>query len=600
MSFKKFIFLLLVPTVLSSFNPGFAAINTHIRICAAKGTVKTGRVKNHGFLSKDQCLLMQEIDVTECRVVTESTMVETGADGFAVIDYPDGTSIKLRPNTIVVLEQNHIYVKSGRTWFNVEKRADNELIIEAPTAIAGIRGTEFLVNVEPDGTTNFQLIEGSVEISDSKQKSSIILNAGMEVTVQAGTSTLNTGLLKIDTKNNWWTDWPTLVPISEKPGYIGGAVGVTGGSGQKMVPVADAYVYAYNYLNWNRSNRGKYEQLVAGWHPTGGESRAYLKFDLSNFNPSSVKKAVLKLYHTQTVGNSNVTLGVYRVSDPWMEGSDTYHPGETEKTAGPGVLSWVQQPVFNNSVIATFNPGMAQNNWVEIDITPLVRQWLTGFKNNGLVIKPTDNLNSSIGESAYHFASREWNGGSNSPFLEINGEPVAGFSGTPTSSLPFFEDFSNGLSGCKVEDPNAKTDNGQLFWNTGNFLNVIFNPELPMENITIEFDGYCENNGINVFLQNEEKQGYTIIIGGWNNTQSGSDVGGEVENRELVSGKVYESGKWHHYKIKRCGDQLSVSCDNRPVFNRIVTRRFSGNGTLRFNSYNTRVGIDNVSIKKCN
>ena len=391
MSFKKFIFLILISTVLFSFKPEFISINTRVRICAVKGTVKTGNVKDRSFLSKDQCLLTQEMDETECRVVNQSTIIETGADGFAEIEYPNGTKLKMTPNTVVVLQQNEIYVKSGKTWFKVVKTPNNQLLIKTPTAITGIRGTEFLVNVEPDGTTNFQLIEGSVEISDSKEKSSMILNSGMEVTIQAGTSTLNTAILKTDTKNNWWTDWPTLVPVSEKPGHIGGA-----------------------------------------------------------------------------------------------------------------------------------------------------------------------------------------------------------------SSLLFFEDFSNGLPACTVDDPNAKTNNGKLFWNTGNFLNTTFNWQLPMENIIIEFDGYCENNGINVFLQNENKLGYTLIIGGWNNTQSGSDVGSEVENRELVSGKVYVPKQWHHYKIERCGDLLSASCDDHFIFNRIVTRRFSGNGTLRFNSYSTRVGIDNISVKKCN
>ncbi len=275
-----------------------------------------------------------------------------------------------------------------------------------------------MVTVKDDGTSTTSLIEGKIEISDVNQQSSMNLTAGMEVSVAPDSSTLNTKLL--DIKDEWWTNWPTLVPITEKPGYVAPPVSSTVG-GQQFTSVADAYVYAYNYLNWNRSNRGKYEQLVAGWNPVGGESRAYVKFDISNLSPSEVKKATLRLYHFSTSGNSNVQLGIYRVSDFWLEGTDTYHSGQTEKTAAPGELSWTQQPVFNSSLIAEIIPGTSQNHWVDVDITVLVRNWLAGFKNNGLVIKPLENLSSSTGESLYHFASREFENGSKSPVLLING-----------------------------------------------------------------------------------------------------------------------------------------------------------------------------------
>ena len=192
-----------------------------------------------------------------------------------------------------------------------------------------------------------------------------------------------------------------------------------------LYPVADAYVYAYAYRNWNRSNRGKYEQLVAGWNPVGGESRAYVRFDLNGVSPSSVHRAVLRLYHTGTYGNNGVKLGIYRVSDPWIEGWDTYHSGQVEKTAAPGVLSWVQQPVYNSSIMASFNPGTGQGNYVEIDVTTLVREWLAGFQNNGLLIKPAGNMNGSVSESVYHFASREVADKDHWPVLILNGPPAS-------------------------------------------------------------------------------------------------------------------------------------------------------------------------------
>ncbi|KKL83627.1 hypothetical protein LCGC14_1972850 [marine sediment metagenome] len=175
----------------------------------------------------------------------------------------------------------------------------------------------------------------------------------------------------------------------------------------RLGPVADSLVYAYAYRNWNKSNRGAYNILQAGWHPAGGESRAYLKFDLSGVNPNSIGKATLRLFHYHTGGNNSLPVGVHAVTGTWQEGSDTYHSGQTEKPAAPGEISWINQPSFDPRPVAQFNPGPGTNKWIEVDITPLVKAWLSGTPNKGLMLKPEGNLTGRSPESAYGFYSRE-------------------------------------------------------------------------------------------------------------------------------------------------------------------------------------------------
>ena len=461
MLIKKFAIILFVSLTFTLVFPqqSYASLSTRIRICAVKGTVQTGPAISGGHQGNlYTCPLKQTLDQTECKVVNVATMVKTGHDGFAIIEYQDGTKLKMAPDTKLVLSQNNIYIETGKTWFKVEKQNNGKQIVKTPTAIAGIRGTEFLVNVQDNGTTNIQLLKGNIEVSDINHHSTIDLSAGMEVKIVAKSSVLDTKLLKINPDNKWWTNWPTLMPITEKPGYSGGITGNTNG-GQQIPASADAYVYAYAYRNWNQSNRGKYEQLVAGWHPTGGESRIYIRFDLDGVRPSSVHHAILRLYHTGTYGNNGIKLGVYRVTDPWVEGQDTYHPGQVEKTADQGVLSWMQQPVFNNSIIATFNPGMEKDNWVEVDITPLVKQWMAGFQNNGLLIKPVGNMDKTTPESVYHFASRETTDKNHWPVLILDGATVSDSSTSSPSNLnktaiildaTRWQPHSNGTSVCNV------------------------------------------------------------------------------------------------------------------------------------------------------
>jgi hypothetical protein len=200
----------------------------------------------------------------------------------------------------------------------------------------------------------------------------------------------------------------------------GVGTGTIGGT-SRLGPVADSRVYAYAYRNWNKANWGAYNIFTAGWHPVGGESRAYLKFDLSGIDPKSVDKATLRLFHYHTGGNNSLSLGVHRVTGTWQEGGGTYHSGKVEKPAAPGEISWVNQPSFDPRPLAYFNPGPGVNKWVEVDITPLVKQWLSGVPNNGLVLKATGNLTHNTPISVYGFYSREDKDKSKHPVLVLSG-----------------------------------------------------------------------------------------------------------------------------------------------------------------------------------
>ena len=199
---------------------------------------------------------------------------------------------------------------------------------------------------------------------------------------------------------------------------LGQASTSTDGELQRLYPVADGDVYAYSYLNWNWANWGMYKTMGAGWHPVGGERRAYLRFDL----PAGldISRAVLKLYQYQNAGPVH-TLGVYRVTSSWDEGTDTYHSGEVEEKAAPGELCWMQQPSFDPVPVATFTSATTVPTWVEVDITSLVQQWQDGAPNYGLVVKTTnEHPTSSDPEAKSGFYTKEHPDQANRPVLELS------------------------------------------------------------------------------------------------------------------------------------------------------------------------------------
>ena len=275
----------------------------------------------------------------------------------------------------------------------------------------GVRGTVYkLAHDKSSGESSVTVAEGEVIAACNMQSAPVLsIKAGEKITWKIDCQWQKTKLATSEIQQI-----TSLFPDVKKA--------------TRLVPIADSIVYAYSYRNWNKANWGKYGSLGAGWHPTGGEKRTYLKFNLSGIDPKSVGKTTLKLFHYHTGGNNSLSLGIYEVTSPWQEGGGTYHSGQTEKSAAPGEISWVNQPTFDLSPVAGFKPGSKTGQYIDVDITPLVKAWLSGKPNYGLVIKPVGIMSGRAPESSYGFYSREYQDRSKLPILVLS--PVSQSQGT--------------------------------------------------------------------------------------------------------------------------------------------------------------------------
>ena len=96
--------------------------------------------------------------------------VETKAESFAAIQFEDESSIiKLFPNTVLNIrteKEGEKYnkkslLKMGELWAKVEK-GTGKFEIETPTTVASVKGTNFMINIGEDGTTELLTFEGEV------------------------------------------------------------------------------------------------------------------------------------------------------------------------------------------------------------------------------------------------------------------------------------------------------------------------------------------------------------------------------------------------------------------------------------------------------
>ncbi|MEK9148935.1 MAG: FecR domain-containing protein, partial [Candidatus Desantisbacteria bacterium] len=103
--------------------------------------------------------------------------------------------IKLKENTQLTIqrfdsEESIFKVWAGRIWMRMIrlKYGNMRTSIHTPTAVAGLRGTEFATGVWLDGTSDFFVFEGALGIREVNQTEEILLNNGFKTRVFSGQS----------------------------------------------------------------------------------------------------------------------------------------------------------------------------------------------------------------------------------------------------------------------------------------------------------------------------------------------------------------------------------------------------------------------------
>jgi hypothetical protein len=111
----------------------------------------------------------------------EGSFVRTGDESSVEIKFEDGNIFLLKPNTTIGLKtarkssdkysRYKMSISTGKLISNIQKATGREsaVQIEAPTAVLGVRGTIFRSSVLPDGTSQFEVLEGEVTVEGKKK-----------------------------------------------------------------------------------------------------------------------------------------------------------------------------------------------------------------------------------------------------------------------------------------------------------------------------------------------------------------------------------------------------------------------------------------------
>jgi len=146
--------------------------------------------------------------------VFQGDILKTGIDSLLILELNNKSELKLRENTILVLEgtgkETSLILKSGSIFSRVNKIINGSFSVRTPSMVAGVRGTEFFVaygrTIETEPDIWLCVNEGSVDVSLTKTGDSVIVNEGEGINILSGKKLTKPEFYPWTKKLNWNTD----------------------------------------------------------------------------------------------------------------------------------------------------------------------------------------------------------------------------------------------------------------------------------------------------------------------------------------------------------------------------------------------------------
>jgi len=123
--------------------------------------------------------------------LAQGNFVRTGDSSRMAVLLTDQTQIRLAANSMIQIKQvgdnrdrgTVLNQSAGRSW-SQSKNVPNRLTVETPSALAAIRGTDWELVVDADGTSTLTVLSGEVQLSNDQ--GSVSIGAGEQARAQKG------------------------------------------------------------------------------------------------------------------------------------------------------------------------------------------------------------------------------------------------------------------------------------------------------------------------------------------------------------------------------------------------------------------------------
>lgn len=181
---------------------------------SAEVFVKVGDV----FVERAQ----QKLEVTKGFKLQENDKIITGASSKAVIRFENNTKAYVGANAEVFLKQlkekrDNVTMKllRGKIRSKVTKvKPGGGYRIQTPVATAGVRGTDFVVDVQTEHKVEIVVLEGEVNVMDFATGEEI--NVSKDFTAKIVNGKVETGKLSLEKREAINKEWSSIIKHDEK------------------------------------------------------------------------------------------------------------------------------------------------------------------------------------------------------------------------------------------------------------------------------------------------------------------------------------------------------------------------------------------------
>jgi hypothetical protein len=176
--------------------------------------------------------------------LTARNSVRTGDQGHAAIQFPDGSFIRMSPNTevqVTAAQLSHdgnlqsvtLAQKVGRTFANVQHLVSGASFqVGGHSVSASVRGTQFEILVRANNTNLIKVFDGTVQVKGGA--SSATLTAGQQIDADANGKLSGQGAIKTETADPYAleADCTRTISAGTNPGTVQTSTGEGLATGQ--------------------------------------------------------------------------------------------------------------------------------------------------------------------------------------------------------------------------------------------------------------------------------------------------------------------------------------------------------------------------------
>lgn len=163
--------------------------------------------RHQKFVVNGEIYKITRVRKTFPKDIKPNELIKTDKKTQVEITMPDVGKVNIALNTEAKIKCSVCLLEVGKGRIHgliKELKQKTKFDVKTPISVAGIRGTEYALSVEDDGTTTVVVLDGEVEFSDKENKKTVMVKKNQKSVVKPGA--LPTDPEEIDPKKilNWW------------------------------------------------------------------------------------------------------------------------------------------------------------------------------------------------------------------------------------------------------------------------------------------------------------------------------------------------------------------------------------------------------------